>query len=159
MLALRAARLFDGWSDKLLERPLVLIENGRITAIEYGDLDAPQGAEFVDLGEATLLPGLIDNHVHLGFGASTAPVAHLRDRRPAAMARPGGRVSPPQRTAAPAGPGRQPAGAGKRATVHCRVLPDLGSLRPRDVTFVSGEPRLQLEIAGVTEPWLVGSSQ
>jgi len=78
MLALRAAPLFDGWSDKLLERPLVLIENGRITAIEYGDLDAPQGAEFVDLGEATLLPGLIDTHVHLGFDASTAPVAHLR---------------------------------------------------------------------------------
>jgi hypothetical protein len=47
----------------------------------------------------------------------------------------------------------------ERATVRSRVLPDLGSLRPRDVTFLSGEPRLQLEIAGVTEPWLVGSSR
>jgi hypothetical protein len=47
----------------------------------------------------------------------------------------------------------------ERATVHSRVLPDLGSLRPRDVTFLFGEPRLVLEIAGVTEPWLVGSSQ
>ena len=77
MLALRAARLFDGWSDKLLERPLVLIENGRITAIESGNLDPPQDAEIVDLGEVTLLPGLIDAHVHLGFDASTAPVAHM----------------------------------------------------------------------------------
>jgi glyoxalase-like protein len=46
----------------------------------------------------------------------------------------------------------------QRATIRSRVLPDLGSLRPRDVTFVSGEPALRLEIDGVTEPWPVGSS-
>jgi hypothetical protein len=46
----------------------------------------------------------------------------------------------------------------QRATICSRVLPDLGSLRPRDVTFVSGEPALRLEIDGVTEPWPVGSS-
>ena len=74
----RAGRLFDGWSDSLTERPLVLIENGRITAIESGDLDPPPDAEVVNLGEVTLPPGLIDTHVHLGFDASTAPAAHLQ---------------------------------------------------------------------------------
>jgi imidazolonepropionase-like amidohydrolase len=62
----------------LAQRPLVLIENGRITAVESGDLDPPPDAEVVDLGEVTLLPGLIDTHVHLGFDASVAPVAHLQ---------------------------------------------------------------------------------
>jgi hypothetical protein len=63
VLALRAARLFDGWSDRLAQRPLVLIKDGRVTAIESGDLDPPPDAEVVDLGEVTLLPGLIDTHV------------------------------------------------------------------------------------------------
>jgi imidazolonepropionase-like amidohydrolase len=62
----------------LVERPLVLIKDGRITAVESGDLDPPPDAEVVDLGEVTLLPGLIDTHVHLGFDASVAPVAHLQ---------------------------------------------------------------------------------
>ena len=78
VLVLRASWLFDGWSDRLVERPLVFIEDGRITAVESGDLAPPQDAEVVDLGEVTLLPGLIDTHVHLGFDASTAPVAHLQ---------------------------------------------------------------------------------
>jgi imidazolonepropionase-like amidohydrolase len=78
VLALRAGRLFDGWSARLVERPLVLIEDGRITAIESGDVEPPPDAEVVDLGEVTLLPGLIDTHVHLGFDASAAPVAHLQ---------------------------------------------------------------------------------
>jgi imidazolonepropionase-like amidohydrolase len=77
VVALRAARLFDGWSDILLERPHVLVEDGRIAAIESGDLNPPHDAEIVDLGEVTLLPGLIDAHVHLGFDASATPVAHM----------------------------------------------------------------------------------
>jgi Glyoxalase-like domain len=50
-----------------------------------------------------------------------------------------------------------PSGASgiQRATIRSRVLPDLGSLRPRDVTFVPGEPGLRLEIDGITEPWPV----
>ncbi len=47
----------------------------------------------------------------------------------------------------------------QRATIRSRVLPDLGSLRLRDVTFLRGDPGLQLETVGVTKPWLVGSSQ
>jgi hypothetical protein len=38
------------------------------------------------------------------------------------------------------------------------VLPDLGSLRPRDVTFASGGPGLRLDVDGVTVPWQVEPS-
>jgi imidazolonepropionase-like amidohydrolase len=78
MLALRAARLFDGESAEVIERPLLLIEDGRITAVEKGGVQPPAGAEVLDLGDVTLLPGLIDVHVHLGFDASPDPVAQMK---------------------------------------------------------------------------------
>lgn len=43
----------------------ILVTDDRITAIEPGRIAAPEGAEIVDLGDKTLLPGLIDLHVHL----------------------------------------------------------------------------------------------
>jgi len=77
-LAIRAARGFDGASARLLENILVLVEDGRITAVECGRTETPPGSEVVDLGDVTLLPGLIDAHVHLGFDASRDPVAQMR---------------------------------------------------------------------------------
>lgn len=76
-LALRGARLFDGASSTLVEYPLVLIEGGRIVAVHSGQVEPPVGIEVVDLGDVTLLPGLIDTHVHLGFDAGWAPVAQM----------------------------------------------------------------------------------
>jgi imidazolonepropionase-like amidohydrolase len=65
-VAVKAARLIDGKSDKVLSPAVVLIEDGRI--VEVGTaLAIPAGAQVVDLGTATLLPGLIDAHVHLTF--------------------------------------------------------------------------------------------
>jgi imidazolonepropionase-like amidohydrolase len=78
MLALRAARLFDGHHARLIERPLVLIEDGRIAAVDQGAAAPPAGAAVVDLGDVTLLPGLIDVHVHLGFDAGPDPVARMQ---------------------------------------------------------------------------------
>ena len=43
----------------------VIVTDDRITSIAPGRVDAPAGAEIVDLGDKTLLPGLIDLHVHL----------------------------------------------------------------------------------------------
>ncbi|KJK50348.1 hypothetical protein UK23_11090 [Lentzea aerocolonigenes] len=64
MLALRAGRAFDG--EHSVAGPVTVItENGTIKAVEQGSPDVP-GAEVVDLGTATVLPGLIDTHVHLG---------------------------------------------------------------------------------------------
>jgi imidazolonepropionase-like amidohydrolase len=61
---LKAARLFDGTRDTLVTNGVVVIEGSRIKAVGSG-LAVPAGASVVDLGDATLLPGIIDAHVHL----------------------------------------------------------------------------------------------
>ncbi|RLU85032.1 amidohydrolase [Streptomyces griseocarneus] len=78
MLAVRARSLFDGAGPELVERPLVLVEKGRIVDVRAGG-EPPVGAEWVDLGDVTLLPGLVDTHVHLAFDASDDVVGSLRD--------------------------------------------------------------------------------
>ena len=61
---LKAAHLFDGTKDTLVANGVVVVEGGRIKAVGSG-LTAPAGATVVDLGDATLLPGIIDAHVHM----------------------------------------------------------------------------------------------
>ncbi|MGK5729947.1 amidohydrolase family protein [Streptomyces sp. URMC 124] len=76
MLAIRAAKLFDGIGPELVERPVVLAEGGRVVAVLPGG-SVPAGAELLDLGDATLLPGFVDTHVHLAFDASDDVVGRL----------------------------------------------------------------------------------
>jgi imidazolonepropionase-like amidohydrolase len=61
--ALHAARLLDVESGRVLADALVLIEGERIAAVNPRQL--PAGVEVVELGDRTLLPGLIDCHTHL----------------------------------------------------------------------------------------------
>lgn len=61
---LRAARLIDGRGGAVLAPVAVRVEGDRITAVAER-LELPQRATLVDLGSATLLPGLIDLHTHL----------------------------------------------------------------------------------------------
>ncbi|WP_044190256.1 amidohydrolase family protein [Hyalangium minutum] len=63
-IAVRAARLFDGKSDKLLPDAVVLIEGSTLQAVGTG-LAIPAGTRVIDLGNVTLMPGLIDAHSHL----------------------------------------------------------------------------------------------
>jgi imidazolonepropionase-like amidohydrolase len=63
IIVLRAQRLFDGKSDTLQRPGVVLVEDGRIVRVGAGP--APAGAEVIDLGDATLLPGFMDAHTHL----------------------------------------------------------------------------------------------
>jgi imidazolonepropionase-like amidohydrolase len=79
LTALRAAALFDGTSSALVRDPLILIDGGTIVAVDSGG-PAPDHADVTDLGGATLLPGLIDTHVHLAFDASPDPVGQLAGR-------------------------------------------------------------------------------
>lgn len=74
-IAITNARIFDG--RELLDARTVLVEGGLITAVGS---EAPAGAEIVDARGGTLLPGLIDAHVHtseaslalaLRFGVTT----------------------------------------------------------------------------------------
>jgi imidazolonepropionase-like amidohydrolase len=80
LTALRAARLFDGTGSALSPDPVVVIEGPAIRAVHSGGA-IPDGAEVIDLAGATLLPGLIDTHVHLAFDASADPVGALHRRR------------------------------------------------------------------------------
>lgn len=64
-VAVTAAKLLDVASGKELDKPLVIIVDGRITRLgKQGDA-IPAGATRVDLPGVTLLPGLIDMHTHL----------------------------------------------------------------------------------------------
>jgi imidazolonepropionase-like amidohydrolase len=63
---LKAARLFDGKADTLVTPGLVVVTGGKIVAVGSG-AEVPAGAEVIDLGDATLLPGFIDAHTHLSF--------------------------------------------------------------------------------------------
>src|SRR5215210_5042332 len=62
--AIKAARLFDGKSESTISEAVVLVEGGRIIAAG-SRLAVPAGARLVDLGDATILPGFIDAHVHV----------------------------------------------------------------------------------------------
>src|SRR6202011_3153980 len=67
--ALKAARLFDGHSAALVEPGIVVVTEGKIVAAG-ANAPIPAGAEVLDLGDATLLPGFIDAHTHLTDEAS-----------------------------------------------------------------------------------------
>jgi imidazolonepropionase-like amidohydrolase len=74
-IVLRASKLFDG--TKLRDDPVVTLDGERIAAVEFGVTPPPDA---VDLTGATLLPGLVDAHVHLAFDAGKDPVGALAGR-------------------------------------------------------------------------------
>ena len=64
VVALRAAKMLDVKAGKIVANPVVIVEGERIKDVGAG-LAIPSGAKVIDLGGATLLPGLIDAHTHL----------------------------------------------------------------------------------------------
>lgn len=68
--------MFDGVDNAPIPAPVVLVDEGRIVAAGPG-VAVPADAEVVDLGAATLLPGLVDAHIHLTFDASRDPVGRF----------------------------------------------------------------------------------
>ena len=62
---IHAGRLIDGVAEAPRERVTVILEGDRIAAIEPGFKTPGAGDELIDLGAMTVLPGLMDMHVHL----------------------------------------------------------------------------------------------
>lgn len=61
-----AARMIDVATGASIANPVVVVTDGRVTASgTAGSVTVPAGAKRIDLGGLTLLPGLIDMHVHL----------------------------------------------------------------------------------------------
>lgn len=71
-IAYRAKQIVDGISENVIEDGAVIVENASIVSVVSGE-DIPSGAKVIDLGDATLMPGLIDAHVHLVWSASAEP--------------------------------------------------------------------------------------
>ncbi len=64
VIIVKAAHLIDGRGGAPLSPGMVRVEGERIVAVA-ASLPVPAGAKVIDLGDATLLPGLIDLHTHL----------------------------------------------------------------------------------------------
>jgi imidazolonepropionase-like amidohydrolase len=63
-VVVKAARLFDGKSDRVVSPGVVVVDGNKIVGVG-ANAKIPAGAQTIDLGDATLLPGFMDAHTHL----------------------------------------------------------------------------------------------
>src|ERR1700743_873319 len=83
MILVKAARLLSRKTGSVLSPAAVLVENGKIKEVgSPSQLQAhvPAGTKAIDLGNATLLPGLIDAHTHLLLDVVVPPTADSERR-------------------------------------------------------------------------------
>src|SRR6478672_1799444 len=82
-VVIHAGQLFDGKSDRLLSNQVIVIQGDRIVEVgPAASVKIPAGAQEIDLGTGTVLPGLIEGHNHMfkvgdhpGGGADANPPA------------------------------------------------------------------------------------
>jgi imidazolonepropionase-like amidohydrolase len=70
--AIRAGRLVDPDASTITANQVILVQNGRITAVG-GNVQIPPGADIVDLSKLTVLPGFVDAHNHLALTYKEVP--------------------------------------------------------------------------------------
>ena len=72
MHAIKAGMLIDGHGGDPIKDAVLLIEGGTITAVGPASLiNIPAGAKITDASDKTVMPGLIDNHVHVMFTSAS----------------------------------------------------------------------------------------
>ena len=70
LVYIKAGRLFDGSGESTLPDRVIVVEGDRIKSVgSFSEIPIPGGSEVIDLSRATVLPGLIDAHTHLGSRA------------------------------------------------------------------------------------------
>lgn len=70
VVAIRAGRLFDSKSGAVLHDQIILVAGDRIADVR-STLDIPRGTRVIDLGDAMVMPGMVDVHVHVVTGGAT----------------------------------------------------------------------------------------
>jgi imidazolonepropionase-like amidohydrolase len=70
--AIKCGRLIDGTGTKPVENAVVIIEGTKIKAAGK-NIPTPTGAQIIDAAAKTVMPGLIDSHIHIGGGISDKP--------------------------------------------------------------------------------------
>lgn len=75
---IKAGRLFDGRSDRLLENVVIVVRDQKILQVGK-ELTIPSGANVIDLSDRTVMPGLIDAHTHIVLHAGDYDAQILRE--------------------------------------------------------------------------------
>jgi imidazolonepropionase-like amidohydrolase len=70
LVAIRAGRLFDARAGTMLTNQIVIVRGDRIADVGPS-VAIPSGANVIDLANATVMPGMIDAHVHINTGGDT----------------------------------------------------------------------------------------
>ena len=78
-LIIKANRLYDGTRQPVITNGAVLVVNGRIISVgPESTVHNPKGATVIDYGDKTLMPGMIDAHVHMLSSGSASSGDELR---------------------------------------------------------------------------------
>src|SRR5262245_40023791 len=73
VVVFEGARLIPGDRSPVIEKSAVVVDNGRITSVgRQGEVKAPAGAARVDLAGKTVMPAMINVHVHIGYEGYTS---------------------------------------------------------------------------------------
>ncbi|MBI2358298.1 MAG: amidohydrolase family protein [Deltaproteobacteria bacterium] len=75
-IVVEGGRLIDGNGGKPVDNATILVEDNRITRVAAGKADVPKEARVIDASGKTVLPGLIDNHVHYRSHSAELFLAH-----------------------------------------------------------------------------------
>lgn len=79
LLALRNVRIITMQGNKIIEHGILLVKDGRIASVgKLGEVKVPAGAKVFDLPGTTVMPGLVDVHLHMRISPDIIPQQEWR---------------------------------------------------------------------------------